>query len=95
MYTAANAKVIDLTPYLHRQAQKARRLRLWAWVAVAAQYAAAGTLALYGLLRVLLCPGVALGTYTGPLAVLWAVSYLLLLVSFAADAWLCRRETLC
>ena len=56
------------------------------------QNAAAGVLALYGLLRLLLCPQTALGCYAGPLALLWPLAWLLLLVSFTADAWLCRRE---
>ena len=95
MYSAApavNAQVIDLTPYLRRRAREARRLRFLAWTALAAQYAAAGVLALYGLLRLLLCPQTALGCYAGPLALLWPLAWLLLLVCFVTDAWLCRRE---
>lgn len=54
MYPAApadSARVIDLTPYLRRRAREARRLRFLARTALGAQYAAAGVLALYGLLR--------------------------------------------
>ena len=89
---ADSARVIDLTPYLRRRARDARGLRFLARTALGAQYAAAGVLALYGLLRLLLCPQTALGCYAGPLALLWPLAWLLLLVSFTADAWLCRRE---
>lgn len=93
MYNAATAKVIDLTPYLRRRTREARRLRLLERTALLSQYAAAGALALYGLLRLLLCPGTPPGCYAGPLAVLWPLAWLLLLVSYVTDAWLCRRET--
>ncbi len=95
MYTAAaavNTKVIDLTPYLRRRDREARRLRLLARLALLTQYAAAGTLVLYGVLRLALCPQTPPGCYVGPLAALWPLAWLLLLISFVTDAWLCRRE---
>ena len=42
-------------------------------------------LVLYGLLRLVICPGTPLGAYSGPLFLLWPLSYLLLLTSWVTD----------
>ena len=49
------------------------------------QYLSLGVLALYGILRAVVCRGAPLGTYCGPLALLWPLSYGLLLVSWMTD----------
>ena len=72
MYAEETSKVIDLTPCLRRRA-------LWA------QYLSLAVLVLYGLLRLVICPGTPLGAYSGPLFLLWPLSYLLLLTSWVTD----------
>ena len=63
-------KVIDLTPYW--KARRRERLREMCHTVLACwtQYMSLLTLALYAALRVLLCPQVAIGCYSGPLAAL-------------------------
>ncbi len=72
MYVKEPGKVIDLTPCLRRRAALYAPLALWT------QYLSLAVLVLYGLLRLVICPGTPLGAYSGPLFLLWPVSYLLL-----------------
>lgn len=85
-------KIIDLTPYFRRSRQERRRETAYTLLALWTQYLSLGALLLYGLLRLLCCPETAPGTYVGPLAVLWPVSFLLLLTSYTADKLLWRGE---
>ena len=84
----ASATVIDLTPYIRRN-----RCREWVYTALAlwTQYLSLGALLLYGVLRAVLYPHVPVGAYSGPLAVLWAVSFFLLLTSYVSDLMLWRE----
>lgn len=88
-------KVIDLTAALRgagRRPSRERRLELmYVLLALWTQYLSLGALALYGLLRALLCPQAPLGTYCGPLAALWPASFALLAVSCGADRLLWPR----
>lgn len=77
-------RIIDLTPYLRRR--RGSDL-LYEVLALWTQYLSLGALALYGLLRLAVCPGTPLGSYSGPLALLWPLSYALLLTSFLTDAF--------
>lgn len=78
-------RIIDLTPCLRR---RGRRELLCEALAVWSQYLSLGVLVLYGLLRLTVCPGTPLGGYSGPLALLWPLSYALLLTSFLTDAFM-------
>ena len=75
-------RVIDLTARLRRAR---RRERAYILLALWTQYLSLGVLALYGILRAVVCRGAPLGTYCGPLALLWPLSYGLLLVSWMTD----------
>ena len=75
-------KIIDLTERLRRTR---RRELVCALLALWAQYFSLGTLLLYGLLRYAVCRSAPLGTYCGPLVLLWPLSYALLLASWCAD----------
>lgn len=86
------SKVIDLTPYLDRARQERRRDRLYTICALWTQYLSLAVLLLYGLLRMTVCRHVALGCYSGPLALLWPVSFVLLLTSYLSDRLLWREE---
>ena len=88
MMNAASAKVIDFTA-----CRRIARRRAWTYTVLAlwTQYASLGALVLYGLLRLVLCPTVALGSYSGPLAVLWPCSFFLLLTSYVSDILLWRE----
>lgn len=89
MYPETGEKIIDLTSQFRRR--RLEFLRNWACAAALwTQYAAIGALLLYGLLRVLLCPGVPAGHYVGPLFVLWPISFCLLLASYVSDLLLWR-----
>lgn len=81
MYAEETSKVIDLTPCLRLR----RRAALYAPLALWAQYLSLAVLVLYGLLRLVICPGTPLGAYSGPLFLLWPLSYLLLLTSWVTD----------
>lgn len=89
MYQAVTTKVIDLTPRIR---QNRRRDMLYTILALWTQYLSAGALALYGVLRLVLCAHIPLGSYTGPLAILWAVSFVLLLTSYVSDLLLWRED---
>ena len=91
MTRTTSEKIIDLTPYLRRR--RLEDLRTWLYTALAlwTQYAAAGALLAYGLLRLLLCPGVPPGDYVGPLFLFWPLSFLLLLTSYVSDLLLWRE----
>ena len=85
MYVKEPGKVIDLTPCLRRRAALYAPLALWT------QYASLGALAVYFALRLLLCPGVPLGYYVGPLFLFWPLSFFLLLTSYVSDLLLWRE----
>lgn len=89
--TTATAKVIDFAPYLLRSRRDHRREQLYTVLALWTQYASLGALVLYGLLRLVLCPGVAPGCYSGPLALLWPLSFAFLLTSYVSDLLLWRE----
>lgn len=80
------SKVIDLAPYLRRQAVLHTLLALWT------QYLSLAVLLLYALLRVVLAGSIPLGQYSGPLSLLWPLSFLLLLTSYCSDLLLWREE---
>ncbi len=86
MYEKDSGKVIDLSRCLRRRT--AAPLALWT------QYLSLAVLVFYGLLRLLICPGTPLGTYSGPLFLLWPLSYFLLLTSCVADTLDCAPERL-
>ena len=86
------SKVIDLTPYFQRRRRSRRRAALHTVLAVWTQYLSLGCLLLYALLRVVLTGSIPLGQYSGPLAVLWPISYFLLLASYSFDKLLWREE---
>lgn len=95
MYQTEPAKIIDLSPYLKQSCpdrEDRRRALAHTLLALWTQYLSLATLVLYGLLRLLACPQVPPGAYSGPLALLWPLSYLLLLVSYIADKVLWREE---
>ena len=93
MYRNMSAKVIDLTPCRAQVRRAGRREAVRDLLPLWTQYLSLGALLLYGLLRAALCPGVPLGTYSGPLALLWPASFFLLLASYVSDHLLWRRET--
>ncbi len=85
-------KVIDLTPYLVQTRRARRRDQLYTVLALWTQYLSLAVLILYGLLRLTVCRGAALGCYSGPLALLWPLSFALLLTSYVSDLLLWREE---
>lgn len=89
---AGASKVIDLAPYLRRCRRDRRRAALHTVLAVWTQYLSLGCLLLYAVLRPLLGGGAALGTYSGPLFLLWPASFFLLLTSYCSDLLLWREE---
>ena len=92
MQMMAVSRVIDLTPRFVRTGRSRALERMHTVLALWTQYASAAVLALYGLLRLALCPGVPLGEYSGPLALLWPISFLLLLTSQVSDSLLWQEE---
>lgn len=90
--TGAPSKVIDLSPYLRRRRRDRRQAVLHTILAVWTQYLSLASLVLYALLRAILAGGVPLGQYSGPLALLWPLSFLLLLTSYCCDLLLWRKE---
>ena len=85
-------KIIDLAPYLRRRRRDCRQAALHTILAVWTQYLSLGCLVLYAVLRLPLGGGAALGTYSGPLALLWPASFFLLLTSYCSDLLLWREE---
>ena len=79
MYRTASEKIIDLTPLFRQRHLEDLRLRACTVLALWTQYASLGALAVYFALRLLLCPGVPLGYYVGPLFLFWPLSFFLLL----------------
>ena len=92
MERTAQAKVIDLSPYLAKARRDRRRDRLYTIFALWTQYLSLAALLLYGLLRLTVCRAAAPGCYSGPLAVLWPISFALLLTSYLSDLLLWRDE---
>lgn len=92
MERIAPSKVIDLTPYFIQERRTGRREWLHTVLALWTQYLSLAVLVLYGLLRLTVCRGAALGCYSGPLALLWPLSFALLLTSYLADRLLWREE---
>ena len=91
MYRTVDEKRVDLIPYLRRQRLENLRQRVYPVLALWTQYASAGALALYFLLRLPLCPEAPPGGYVGPLFLLWPLSFLLLLTSYVSDLLLWRE----
>ena len=81
MYPSKPSKVIDLTARL----RQARLRQICMLLALWSQYLSLAVLVLYGLLRAVVCCGTPLGTYCGPLVLLWPLSYALLLASWGTD----------
>lgn len=75
------SKVIDLTARL----RQARHRQICILLALWSQYLSLAVLVLYGLLRAVVCCNTPLGTYCGPLVLLWPLSYALLLASWGTD----------
>ncbi len=90
--SAGASRVIDLSPYLRRRRRDRRRAALHTVLAIWTQYLSLGCLLLYAALRPLLGGGAALGTYSGPLSLLWPASFFLLLTSYCSDLLLWREE---
>lgn len=86
------SKVIDLTPYFQRRRRSRRRAALHTVLAVWTQYLSLGCLLLYAVLRLPLGGGAPLGTYSGPLALLWPASFFLLLTSYCSDLLLWQED---
>ena len=93
MRTAMPTKIIDLTPYLRQTRQERRRDLAYTVLALWTQYLSLGALLLYGLLRAVGCPEIPPGTYTGPLALLWPLSFFLLLTSYTAYRLLWQEDS--
>jgi hypothetical protein len=91
MYRTASEKIIDLTPLFRQRHLEDLRLRACTVLALWTQYASLGALAVYFALRLLLCPGVPLGYYVGPLFLFWPLSFFLLLTSYVSDLLLWRE----
>ena len=89
---AAPSRVIDLTPHLRRRRRDRRQALLHTILAVWTQYLSLGCLLLYAALRPLLGGGAALGTYSGPLSLLWPASFFLLLTSYCSDLLLWQED---
>ena len=92
MQTIAASRVIDLTDHFSHLRRSRRRAHMHTVLAVWTQYASIAALAVYGLLRLALHPAVAVGHYSGPLALLWPLSFLLLLTSYISDVLLWQDE---
>lgn len=86
------SNVIDLTPYLNQARRDRRRDQVYTVLALWTQYLSAAVLVLYGLLRLVVCSSIPLGQYSGPLAVLWPISFILLLTSYVSDRLLWQEE---
>ena len=86
------SKVIDLAPYLRRRRRDQRQAVLHTLLALWTQYLSLAVLLLYALLRVVLAGSIPLGQYSGPLSLLWPLSFLLLLTSYCSDLLLWREE---
>ena len=86
------SNVIDLTPYLNQVRRDRRRGQVYTVMALWTQYASLTVLMVYGLLRLTVCRAIPLGLYSGPLAVLWPLSFILLLTSYVSDKLLWRDE---
>ena len=92
MERTAQAKVIDMTLYF-AQVRRSRRLDVMHTVlGLWTQYMAIGALVMYAVLRLVFCAGVPVGTYSGPLVLLWPVSLLLLATSYFSDILLWQGE---
>lgn len=93
MYQTISAKLLLLISHLKKHSREfSRQELLYTVLALWCQYLSFAALAVYGILRVLLATDVPLGQYSGPLELLWPVSYVLLLVSSAADRILWQEE---
>lgn len=92
MERTAPSKVIDLTPHLAEVRRSRRRDRIYTLCALWTQYLSLAALLLYGLLRLTVCRDAAPGCYSGPLALLWPLSFALLLTSYLSDLLLWREE---
>lgn len=86
------SNVIDLTPYLNQARRDRRRDRIYTVLALWTQYLSAAVLVLYGLLRLTVGSSIPLGRYSGPLTVLWVISFILLLTSYVSDRLLWRED---
>ena len=84
--------VIDLARHRRQRARIRRRQRLYFLLALIPQRLALAALVLYGVLRLLLAPGVPFSYYTGPLSALWPLAFVLLLTSYVSDCLLWRDE---
>jgi len=84
--------VVDLSQQFIQIRRNRLRSRLHTVLALWTQYACVGTLLLYALLRVAVCPMIPLGRYSGPLAILRPVAFLLLLTSYVSDILLWQEE---
>ena len=92
MDRTARTNVIDMTAYFTQVRRSRRQDRLHTVLALWTQYLSIAALALYAVLRLVFCAGVPLGAYSGPLAILWPVSFLLLATSYFSDILLWQGE---
>ena len=92
MERTVSAKVIDLTPHLAQARRHRRRDQMHTIFALWTQYLCVGVLVLYGLLRLTVFDSAPLGSYSGPLAVLWPVAFFLLLISYISDLLLWQED---
>jgi len=92
MERTVSAKVIDLTPHLAQARRSRLRDRMYTVLALWTQYMSLGALVLYALLRLTLFDAAPLGRYSGPLALLWPISFALLLTSYVSDLLLWQEE---
>lgn len=91
-FRSVPSRVIDLTPYLRRRRRDRRQAVLHTLLALWTQYLSLAVLLLYALLRVVLAGSIPLGQYSGPLSLLWPLSFLLLLTSYCSDLLLWRED---
>ena len=85
-------RVIDMTAYFEQTRRNRRQDKLHTVLALWTQYLSIAALVLYALLRLVLHTGTPVGTYSGPLAVLWPVAFVFLAVSYFSDIFLWREE---
>ena len=86
------SKVIDLTHLFHVAPRSRGRVVLHMVLSVWTRYLPLVCLLLYTALRLPLGGGAPLGTYSGPLALLWPASFFLLLTSYCSDLLLWQED---
>jgi len=92
MQNITASRIIDMTGHFTQARRSRRRAQMHTVLALWTQYGAIGALIAYFLLRALMYPALAAGQYSGPLALLWPLSFLLLLTSYVSDLLLWQED---